>query len=139
MTKAAISDSRLVWTNEIRTLSPKGEIYVDGNLIKRIVSGGDELEARGQRENPFSVRHEFTIFLNCNDLPLVRPAIGEFFLRVKCPNRYIDDPNLENEKKSNPGLKDMFQLAAFADGMLWFILDEYVGYLLSGQTFNPIP
>jgi hypothetical protein len=108
-------------------------------LIKGIASGGDELEVRGQRENPFSVRHEFTMFLNCNDLPPARPAIGDSFLRVKFSNRYIDDPKLQNEKKSDPGLKDMLQLPAFADGMLWFILDEYMGYLRSGQTFKPIP
>jgi hypothetical protein len=40
MTKAVISGARLVWTNEIRTLSPKGETYIDGNLIKGIASGG---------------------------------------------------------------------------------------------------
>jgi hypothetical protein len=33
MTKASVSGARLVWTNEIRTLSPKGETYIDGNLI----------------------------------------------------------------------------------------------------------
>jgi hypothetical protein len=139
MTKAAISSARLVWTNEIRTLSPKGETYIDGNLIKGIASGRDELEIRGQRENPFSVRHDFTMFLNCNDLPPARTAIGDSFLRVKFPNRYIDVPNLQNEKKSDPGLKDMLQLSVFADGMLWFILNEYIGYIQSGQTFKPIP
>jgi hypothetical protein len=77
----------------------------------------------------FSGRPEFTMFLNCNDLPPVRPAIGDSFLRVKFPNRYTHDPKLPNEKKSDPGLKDMLQLPAFADGMFWFILEEYMGYL----------
>ncbi len=62
MTKAAIFRLRLVWTNEIGTLSPKGETYIDGNLIKGMASGGDELEVRGQRDNPFAVRNEFTMF-----------------------------------------------------------------------------
>jgi hypothetical protein len=31
------------------------------------------------------------------------------------------------------------QLPAFADGMLWLILDEYIGFLNSGQKFKPIP
>jgi hypothetical protein len=67
------------------------------------------------------------MFLNCNDLPPVRPAIGKSFLRVKFPNQYIDDP--KPKRKSDPGLKDLLHLAAFADGMLWFILKEYMGYL----------
>ena len=36
-------------------------------------------------------------------------------------------------------MKDLLKLPAFADGMLWFILEEYMGYLQSGQTFKPIP
>ena len=139
MTKAAISSVRLVWTNVVRNLSPKGETYIDGNLIKGIASGGDELEVRGQYENPFPVRHEFTMFLNCNDLPPVRPSIGDSFLHIKFPNKYIENPELPNEKKSEPNLKHRLQLPAFADGMLWFIIDEYMGCLQSGQTFKPIP
>jgi hypothetical protein len=139
MTKAAIDGTRLVWSNEIRTLSPKGETYIDGNLVKNIASGGDELEVRGQCENPFSVGHEFTMFLKCSDLPPVKPVIGDSFLHVKFPNRYTEDPVLQNEKKSDPDLKDALQLPAFADGMLWFILEEYMGYLQSGQKFRPIP
>jgi hypothetical protein len=69
------------------------------------------------------------MFLNCNDLPPVKPAIGDSFLHVKYPNLYTDVPNMQNEKKSDPGLKDLLQLPAFADGMLWFILEKYMGYL----------
>ncbi len=129
MIKAAIDGTRHVWSNEIRTFSPKGETYIDGKLIKSIASGGDELKVRGQGENPFSVRHEFTMFLNCNDLPPAKPAIGDSFLRVEFPNRYTYDFILKNEKKSDPELKDLLQRPAFVDGMLWFILEEYMGYL----------
>ncbi len=55
------------------------------------------------------------------------------------PNKYTDDPKLQNEKKSDPGLIDLFKLPASADGMMWFILEEYMGYLRYGQTFKPIP
>ena len=57
------------------TLFPKGETCIDGNLSKGIASGGDELEVRGQRENPLLARREFTMFLNCNDFPPVKPSI----------------------------------------------------------------
>ena len=58
------------------------------------------------------------MFLNCNDLPPVKPAIGDSFLHVNFPNRYIENLELPNEKKSDPDLKDSLQLPAFADGML---------------------
>jgi hypothetical protein len=79
------------------------------------------------------------MFLNCNDLPPGRFSIGDSILRVKFPNKCIENSELPNEKQSDPDLEDSLQLPAFADGMLWFILDEYMGFLNSGQNFKPIP
>ncbi len=80
------------------------------------------------------------MFLNCNDLPPVRPSIGDTFLYVKFPNKYTEDPILPNEKKSDPDLKDMLQRPSFANRMMWFIIEEYIGFLRSGQEFvKPIP
>ncbi len=53
---------------------------MDGNLLKKIVAGGDFLETRKNHGNNYSVRHEFTMFLNVNDLTPVRPDIEEFIL-----------------------------------------------------------
>ena len=138
MTNSALSVVRLIWTSEIRTLSFKGETYIDGNLIKKIASGGDQLEVRGQVANPFLVRHEFTMFLNRNKLPPVRPSTGDSFLHVKFRNKYTEDPVLPNENKSDPNFKDRLQRSSFADGMIWLIVEEYMGFLRSGQKFKPI-
>jgi hypothetical protein len=136
---AAIKGARLLWTNEVRTLSSRGETYIDGNRLKKIVSGGDCLPVRKNCENPYPVCHEFTLFLNVNDLPAVRPAIGETFLRIRFPNQYVDSPTLPNHKRKNDGLKRRIALPSFADGMMWLILDEYKSFLASGKTFKPIP
>ena len=75
-----IRGARLLWTDEVRTLSTRGEgTSIDGNLIKEIASGGDTKEIRKNYENLYPARHEFTMFLNCNDLPSVRPSIGGTF------------------------------------------------------------
>ncbi len=98
---------------------------MDGNLLKKIAAAGDILETRKNHENNYSARHEFTMFLNVNDLPPVRATIGEFFLRVRFPNQYVDEPTLPNHKKKNDGLKRRIAEPSFADGMMWLILDEY--------------
>ena len=87
---AIIRGKRLLWTNEIRTLSPRGETYIDGNLINELASGGDPKSLRKNHENPNPARHELTMFLNCNDLPPVRPSIGGTLLRIRFPNRYVE-------------------------------------------------
>ena len=79
------------------------------------------------------------MFLNCNDLPPVRPSIGGTFLRVRFPNKYVESPSLPNEKRKDDGLKRRLAIPAFADGMLWLIIDEYRGFLATGKEFKAIP
>jgi len=47
------------------------------------------MKIRKNYENPYPACHEFTMFLNCNDLPPARPFIGGTFLRIRLTNRYV--------------------------------------------------
>jgi hypothetical protein len=138
----AIDGTRLLWTNEIKTVTPKGETFIDGNLVKGIASGGDTIHVRKQFENPYPCRHEITMFLNCNDLPPVVPSIGNSsLLRIKFPNVYVLNPNpgRTNEKKADGSVKRHISTPSFADGMLWLILDEFRAFKNSGQAFTATP
>ena len=139
LSQASINGIRLLWTNEVRTLCSRGETYIDGNLIKSIASGGDPIEMRKNCEDPYAARHEFTMFLNCNDLPPVSPSIGGTFLHIRLPNRYVESPSFPNEKQKDDDLKDTLKLPSFADGMMWLILDEYRDFLASKKRFQAIP
>ncbi len=52
LVEAVIKGAHLLLTNEVRTLSSRGETYIDGNLLKNLVSGGDSLPVRKDCENP---------------------------------------------------------------------------------------
>lgn len=80
-----------------------------------------------------------TAFLNCNDLPPVRPAIGDSLLRIVFPNKYVSEPAAPNHKRMDPGLKDRVTLPDFRDGTLWLVLDVYKAFIQSGRIFKPIP
>jgi hypothetical protein len=136
----AIYGTRLLWTNEIKTITPKGETFIDGNLLKGIASGGDTIYVRQQFENPYPCRHEFTMFLNCNDLPPVKAAIGNFLLHMIFPNVYVLNANPEssNEKEADESIKQTITTSSFANGMLWLILDEFLAFTNFGQNFKPI-
>ena len=91
-------------------------------------------------ENPYPGRHEFTMFLNVNDLPPVRPAIGEIYLRIRfLANQYVDEPTFHSHKRKDDGLKRRIAEPSFADGMMWLVLDEYKSFLASGTAFKAIP
>jgi hypothetical protein len=100
---AGATGSRIVWHNEVRIVTPKGETFIDRNLIKGIASGGDPLTVRGNHQDPLKLRHEFTMFINVNDLPVTRPAIGNSMLRIIHPNPYVKDPKKLSHKLADPG------------------------------------
>eukprot|EP00873_Tetraselmis_striata_P008379 jgi/Tetstr1/428643/TSEL_018631.t1 len=121
------------------TAALRGETFIDGNLVKGIASGGDTLLVRGNHQDPFSVRPEFTMFLNVNDLPVTKPAIGNSMLRIIHPNVYTKNPTKPNHKLADPAIKHMVQEPSFADGMMWAVLDMYREFKASGRVFEPIP
>ncbi len=101
--------------------------------------GDDPRSIRKNRENPHPARHEFTMFLNCNDFPPVRPAIGGTLLHIRFPNRYEEMPRFPNEKLKYDDLKRRIAIPSFANGMVWLILDEYREFLASELRFRAIP
>jgi hypothetical protein len=86
-----IKGVRLLWTDEVRTLSSRDETCMDGTLITIIVAGGDSLETQKNNQNTCSVNHEFTMFLNVNDIPSVRPATRKLFFCVRFPKQCVDE------------------------------------------------
>jgi len=56
------------------------------------------------------------MFLNCNDLPPVRPSIGGIFLRIRFPDRYVESPSFPSENLKDGDLKRRLALPSFADG-----------------------
>lgn len=120
-------------------MGAKGSTFVDGNLVKGIASGGDPLCMRGNFQDPFLARPEFTMFLNCNDFPATKPAVGNSILRIVHPNKFTTSPTRPNHKLADPGLKKRIQDGEFTDGLIWLVLDMYLDFKRSGKTFMPIP
>ena len=64
---------RLAFTNEI-TMSADGSVKVNGNMIKKFGSGGDDIEARQNYKDEISFKLQATLLLLANDLPAIEPA-----------------------------------------------------------------
>ena len=94
---------------------------------------------RGNFQDPFLARHEFTMFLNCNDFPVTKPAIGNSVLRIVHPNKFVHEPCRPNHKLADYSLKNRIQGGEFSDGLVWLVLDMYLAFKCSGVTFRPIP
>jgi len=68
------ASSRLCISNELSTQDEKGNpLIVDGNIIKRISSGGDEISARKLFGNIVKVVPTCTYMILLNETPVVKP------------------------------------------------------------------
>jgi len=92
---------RIAFSNEIQFVD--GISKVDGNLVKRVASGGDEVEVRTNYKDKEHKRLQATFFLHCNEFPPVTPEdtyetlevfdfkttfVDKSLLQGKCPTGY---------------------------------------------------
>ena len=100
---------------------------MDGNLLKRVASGGDEIELRTNHRDEVRKRLQSTFFLHCNDFPPVEPADAYKTLEVfqfhcsfhpaceiqarggTCPKHWrVADPNIKHTWVRQPAVLDAF-------------------------------
>jgi phage/plasmid-associated DNA primase len=93
--------SRLVITQEI-SLKENGKTLLDGNRIKKFVSGGDKIEARKNYQDEKRFKLQCSLMLCCNDLPTRNPAdCNEFLKHYLFNSKFIGD----NEEKKYDHIK----------------------------------
>lgn len=129
--------TRLVITQEIQIDENDPSVKINGNMVKRFVSGGDVLQARVnyKDETDFKVQARLIMFMN--DLPKFSPTDAmETMDYFDFPNRFVSA-----EDKAHPGnvndptvfvadgdIKDWLRQYEVADAFAWTILDAYGDY-----------
>ncbi len=64
---------RLLLTNEI-TRDSQGKYKINGNVLKKLSSGGDKIEARVNHKDEINFKIQARVCMFCNDLPPIEPA-----------------------------------------------------------------
>lgn len=122
--------SRLAITNEIR-LNEADKLKLDGNIIKKVASGGDMIMARQNYKDERMFRIQASLLLNCNDLPDIDPADAcEKLLPFACPNKFTTDEKLLREypdfmKPADDSIKAFCRRPEVGDAFFWIIADHY--------------
>lgn len=88
--------ARLVITQEI-SLKENGKTLLDGNRIKKFVSGGDKIEARKNYQDEKRFKLQCSLMLCCNDLPVRQPADCNKLLKHYLFNSKFIGENEEKE------------------------------------------
>ena len=130
-------DVRLMITNEI-TLDAKGSIVINGNIIKKLSSGGDEIEARKNFQDEIRFKVQARPLLFCNDLPEIEPKDAlETLTKFEFPCQFLNDINKQNPlakiRLADNTIKDKCKDQNYIDAFIHIILDSY------SKDIKPLP
>lgn len=68
-----LEHTRVAYSNEMRASGATRNKTLDGELMKRLCSNGDEVELRTNHQDEIQVRLQATMFLFANDFPAIDP------------------------------------------------------------------
>ena len=116
--------TRLAISNESRM----DKTAMDGNLVKTLSSGGDEMTARKTfgDETPIVIRASF--FYLGNDMPEITPKDSGIQTRIRMirfTKRFVDNPASPNELPADPMIKHKIATTEWCDSLFWLIMDAY--------------
>ncbi len=81
---------RLLLTNEI-TRDSQGKFRINGNVLKKLSSGGDKIEARVNHKDEINFKIQARVCMFCNDLPPIEPAdTKETSYIFKYPSKFLN-------------------------------------------------
>lgn len=116
--------SRLAISNECRM----DKIPIDGNLLKTLASGGDDIDARLNFQDQVRLEIRTSFMYWGNDMPTITPKDSGIATRVRAvrfTKRFVENPTLPNELKADPDIKTKLASLEWRNAMFWLIMDAY--------------
>jgi hypothetical protein len=127
--------SRIAIGSEVMMKNDKTAPCIDGNLIKSISSGVDEIKMRGLYKEEAGFVNKATFFMFAQDLPSITPAEKTVLDRLttfEWSYSYVESPTLPYEKKADFGLAHKYSQAEYGDAFFWLMVEEYEAWKQSG-------
>ena len=125
-----IAKARIAITNEISS-----EQELDGNIIKKLASGGDALIARQHGKNETEFTPHFSSLVLVNDLPKIRPYDDAVDNRVRVTSfekAYVDEPTNKYEMKKDDAFCKSIYEDEFKNALVSALFVAYKEYVDAG-------
>lgn len=98
---------RLLLTNEI-TRDAEGKYKINGNILKKLSSGGDKIEARVNHKDEINFKIQARVCMFCNDLPPIEPADAkETSYMFRYPSKFLNE---DDERLGKPLLRKKYKI-----------------------------
>lgn len=129
-----LQQKRIIISNEITNSKP-----LNGNIIKKVCSGGDTLMGRlhGGLETPFVP--QFLCVVLANDVPEIKPYDDAVKNRVRVysyTKSFVDKPENEFELKKDPKLEAEMQTLRFQRCFVGILIRSYLNFNTNRRIEN---
>ena len=117
-----LCSKRFIFSNEIKSTTD-----LNGNLMKKISSGGDSIIGRMMCMNETEVVPQFMAFVMANDLPKIKPYDDAVNGRCKVfsyQKQFVADPTNEFELKMDPNIEKEMVTKRFQQCFVGLLLKE---------------
>jgi hypothetical protein len=126
---------RLIFSNEMKT-----KIVLNGNMIKKISSGGDTLIGRTHGKEELEFITHFLPICFANDLPNITPfddAVDNRTKFVSFEKEFVENPNNEFELKRDSNLENEIKTDVFKRVLVGLLIQEYINFLECKVEIEP--
>ena len=104
---------RLCITNEC-SKDTEGKIRINGNILKKLTSGGDRIEARQNYKDEINFKIQARPIIFCNDLPPISPADAkELVYLYSYPSKFVDK---DDKRIGNNTQREMVEIVINEEG-----------------------
>lgn len=137
--KTALSPEMAQTINKrvIVTSEPDENDTFKGNIIKAITTNNGVLTIRDIYEKPRSIPIEFTVIIECNDIPDISNVDGGIVRRlniVKFPYNFVENPiDTKKHKKIDYSLSDKLNNVAYRQQFMRLLFHYYKEYIHGKQ------
>ena len=134
---ADLEFARILLSNEI--VMGDRSCKMDGNLVKRLASGGDEIGIRKLYKQEQKIRLQCTAFIHCNDCPPIDPSDAcETLEMLSFETKFVSEEEMDARKEqgsdipdhwepSDPSIKELIKDPGIIDAFTLAVLDAYSG------------
>jgi hypothetical protein len=117
---------RIIFSNEMKSTAE-----INGNMCKKVASGGDALIGRNHNKGEEEFVSHFIPICFANDLPKITPyddAVDERVRVISYKKAFVSEPTNELELLADPNIKEEIKTLEFQRA--------FVGMLILAYTFN---
>jgi hypothetical protein len=131
-----LKDKRLIFSNEMKT-----KTVINGNMVKKLSSGGDKLIGRthGKEETEFIT--QFLTVCFANDLPKIEPyddAVDNRLKYVSFKKEFVEKPSNEFELLKDPEIEQAIRTLRFQRVLVGLFIQTYMDIKENGIPEEPI-